>query len=83
MTVHQRPPGRFRVTRDVLASEVGNHLKRDAVKGEVFFECRLPTYGCVDYGQGEALTELPDEYPFFQFPRSALERLEPSGADDG
>lgn len=61
------------VTRDVGVNEPHNFLHRPVAEGEVFYKCDLPTYGCINYDGGIALTEQPGEYPFFEFPRDAIE----------
>ena len=63
----------MRVIRDVPADEEHNYLGRDAKTGEIFYRCILPTYNCVDTHNGIALTEVQGEYPFFEFPRDAVE----------
>lgn len=55
--------------RDVLKSECP-WLDRDMKKGEVVFNYRGPTYGCI--GGGIACTEKPGETPFFELPANAL-----------
>ena len=47
-----------------------------------FYECNLNTYGCVDTVGGVALTERPGEYPFFEFPRDAVEYVNDSSSTD-
>jgi hypothetical protein len=60
----------------VPLSEYHNYLGRAVQAGEVFYTCSLPTYGCIDECGGIALGEKPDEYPFFEFPRDAIEVVE-------
>lgn len=63
-----------RVTRDVAADEKHNYIGREAVKGELFHIFISCTYGCVDNIEGIALSEHgPTIYPFFEFPRDAIE----------
>jgi hypothetical protein len=63
----------MRVIRDVAADEKHNYLGRDVKEGEIFYRCYLATYGCVDSMNGVALTQVPNEYPFFEFPLDAVE----------
>lgn len=64
------------VTRDVPNAERNNFLGRAASKGEIFYVFSGPTYGCVDFSSGLALTESPDgNNPFFEFPADAVEVL--------
>jgi hypothetical protein len=62
-----------RVVRDVAASEPHNYLHRDVKAGEVFYAFTRPVYGSVDFVNGVALSEAEGEYPFFEFPRDAVE----------
>ncbi len=60
------------VTRDVPANYPHNYLGRDVNEGEVFYLFTLPTYGCINERGGVALSERPDEYPYFEFPADAV-----------
>jgi hypothetical protein len=62
-----------KVTRDVADSERYNHLGRDVKAGEIFYVCHRPTYGAVDTNNAVALSEAEDGYPFFEFPRDAVD----------
>lgn len=65
---------RVRVTRDVPASDPHNFTGRDVLEGETFYVFIDHTYGCVDSSGGIALSESgPLDYPFFEFPRGAIE----------
>jgi hypothetical protein len=61
------------VTRDVAADEPCNYLGRAVSKGERFYTFHEPTYGAVDDINGIALSETTGQYPFFEFPRDAVE----------
>lgn len=61
------------VTRDVRADELHNHLGRDVKAGERFYTFTQYTFGSVDNQNGIALSERNGEYPFFEFPRDAVE----------
>lgn len=61
------------VTRDVAAGELHNYLGRDVQAGERFWTFTQMTYGSVDDRGGIALSERNGEYPFFEFPRDAVE----------
>jgi len=61
------------VTRFVSMNEPHNHLGRNANAGEEFFTFHQPTYGCVDDRNGIALSVIDGDYPFFEFPRDAVE----------
>jgi hypothetical protein len=67
---------RYRVIRDVRKGEHHNFLGRAAREGEVFFRFAGATYGCIDTYGGVALSEKDGEYPFFEFPVDAVERLD-------
>jgi hypothetical protein len=69
-------PKKVRVTRDVDIDEPHNYSHRDVWAGEIFYTCMLPTYNCVDIIGGIALTERPDQYPFFEFPKDAVEYID-------
>jgi hypothetical protein len=62
----------MRVTRDVGKGEAHNFAGRDVKAGEIFYRFTEPTYGCVDWTNGTALSEAEDEYPFFEFPADAV-----------
>jgi hypothetical protein len=64
---------RYRVTRDVAAWEDHNYAGRDVRKGELLYKFTGCTYGCIDTYSGVALCEVEGEYPFFEFPWSAIE----------
>jgi hypothetical protein len=66
-------PKAVRVSRDVLACELHNYAGRDVMQGEVLYTVTFCTYGCIDEVGGVALSERPGEYPFFEFPRDAVE----------
>ena len=66
-----------KVIRDVAESERHNYLHRDVKAGETFFTFHEPTYGSVDWNNGIALSEKDGQYPFFEFPRDAVEVVEP------
>ena len=61
---------RFILKRDVLKSEC-DWLSRAHLKDEIVYEYDGPTYGCIL--SGLAVTEVPDEPPFFELPIDALE----------
>ena len=63
------------VTRDVAGDEEHNYLGRAVSKGEKFYTFHEPTYGAVDEWNGIALSETAGQYPFFEFPRDAVEVL--------
>ena len=63
------------VTRDVANGEPHNYLGRAVKAGETFYTFHEPTYGSVDTDGGIALSEAPGKYPFFEFPRDAVEVL--------
>jgi hypothetical protein len=73
---------KVRVTRDVDIDEDHNFAERDVWAGETFYICTLNTYGCVDSMSGVALTERPNEYPFFEFPKDAVEYVNDSSSSD-
>jgi hypothetical protein len=75
-------PRKVRVVRDVDIDEPHNFAERDVWAGEEFWECLLTTYGCVDTIGGIALTERYNEYPFFEFPRDAVEYVNDSSSAD-
>lgn len=60
------------VTRRISAEHPHNFLYRDVEKGEVFYLFHKNTYGCIDDDYGVALSEVENEYPFFEFPRDAV-----------
>jgi len=66
-----------RVIRDVAEAEAHNYLHRDVKAGETFYTFQKPVYGSVDTRNGIALSEVDDEYPFFEFPADAVEVVEP------
>jgi len=66
---------RYRVTRYVHHDEPGNWLLRDVEAGEVFFKYSGPTWGSVDLDNGIPLSEEPLAFPFFEFPRDAVEEI--------
>jgi hypothetical protein len=71
----------MRVVRDVDIDEPGNYSHRDVWAGEIFYTCVQATYGCI--GAGLALTERSDGgYPFFEFPRDAVEYVNDSSSTD-
>jgi hypothetical protein len=65
-----------RVTRPVSKNDPHNYAGRKVEKGEVLYTFHGPTYGCVDSWNGIALSEVVDEYPFFEFPLDAVERAD-------
>src|SRR5512146_1787169 len=68
---------KFKVTRFVHHDEPHNYANRDVDEGEVFYKFERYTYGCVDKNNGIAVSETdPHTYPFFEFPRDALEPCE-------
>src|SRR5512146_1224690 len=68
---------KFKVTRFVHHDESHNYANRDVDEGEVFYKFERCTYGCVDENNGIAVSETdPYTYPFFEFPRDALEPCE-------
>lgn len=68
-----------RVTRDVEMDEPHNYSGHEVKEGTYFFTFNRPTYGCVDDCGGIALSEVEGEYPFFEFPRNAIEVVESAG----
>lgn len=64
------------VTRMVAADDPGNYLHRMVYEGETFWTFHLNTYGCVDTWNGIALSEVKDEYPFFEFPLNAIKYVD-------
>lgn len=62
-----------KVVRFVSIDEEHNYLERDVLKGETFYTFDKNTYGCVDELDGIALSEVEGEYPFFEFPRDAVD----------
>lgn len=78
--IHLVQSSPVRVTRFVSDAEEHSCLGRDVYPGEVFYAFGHPTYGCVDDYYGIALTERSDgDYPFFEFPRDALEQVNHDG----
>jgi hypothetical protein len=65
-----------RVTRNVPADDEHNFTHRDVRAGEVFYVFTGTTYGCIDYANSVALSLKPGEYPFFEFPRDAIEMMD-------
>ncbi len=68
-----------RVTRDVAIDEEHNYADRAVKEGEYLFTFIGATYGCVDDCGGIALSEVEGKYPFFEFPRDAIEVAETEG----
>jgi hypothetical protein len=64
------------VTRDVAKDEEHNYSGRTVNAGEMLYLFRLCTYNCIDTVNGIALSEKPDEHPFFEFPNDAIEAVE-------
>jgi hypothetical protein len=72
----------YSVTRSLKKGARGNHANRTVYKGEVFFGFRGNTYGSVNTEEGIALSEYGELiYPFFEFPRDAVEEFkdQPAG----
>lgn len=65
---------RLVVSRMVIPEEDGEWIPRVYWPGETVYEYNGPTYGCVNWENGIAVTEKLDETPFFEFPRDALAR---------
>lgn len=65
---------KFIVTRLVTPEEDGDWLHRTFHPGEELYEFDGATYGCIDWNNGLAVSEVESEYPFFQFPYDAVER---------
>jgi hypothetical protein len=62
------------VARDVPADVPGNYSGRDVRAGEEFYVFTAETYGSCDTYNGIALSEQGERtYPFFEFPRDALD----------
>ena len=64
---------KFTVTRTVSPSEC-SWLTKTFTYGAVVYEYHGPTYGCI--GSGMAVTQQPNETPFFEFPSDALAALD-------
>ena len=60
-----------KLIRDVLQSEC-SWLARDYTKGEELFQYYGATYGCIT-PDGVAVTEQPDQTPFFEMPLDAFD----------
>jgi len=66
----------YRVTRNVGKDEKHNYAGRDVFKGETLFRFIGCSYGCVDTHNGVVASEKGTmEYPFFEFPRDAVELI--------
>lgn len=62
----------MKTTRLVTKQEC-DWLQADIPAGTEIFECKLNTYGCVNYDQGIAATfDTEGGYPFFEFPLDAI-----------
>lgn len=67
---------KVRVIRDVSKQETHNFSQRDVLEGETLFVFQSLTYGTIDWENGIALSERGcHSYPFFEFPRNAVEEL--------
>jgi len=64
----------YEITRDVTKSEC-HWLDKDWPAGSRVFRYTGPTYGCVS-PRGIAVSEKPDETPFFEVPRDAVQSSE-------
>jgi hypothetical protein len=73
----------YLVIRDVPVSDKHNYAGKDVPAGTVLYGFHEPTYGAVDTGEGIALSERPDEYPFFEFPRDAIREIPPAKGGEG
>lgn len=72
---------RARVIRFVSEDDEHNFLHHDIYPGEEFYIFTGATYGCVDEVNGIALSDRgEDEYPFFEFPRDAVEVIDDSSS---
>lgn len=60
----------YELTREVTRAEC-HWLDHDLAEGIRVFRYYGPTYGCVS-GAGLAVSEKPDDPPFFEVPRNAL-----------
>jgi hypothetical protein len=68
---------KVRVILDVPKDAPHNFSGRDVLAGETLYEVKVYTYDCVDTDGGIALTGKSDGgYPFFEFPRDAIEVIE-------
>lgn len=72
-TFKNKMPKQFVLTKNVSQLE-HPWLSRDYLKGEIVYEYRGYTYGCLSQdGSGIAVTKSPnDETPFFELPLEAL-----------
>lgn len=59
------------VTRTVTRNECP-WLDGDIAEGELLYECRQATYGCVAWTGVAATRDSDGGYPFFEVPRSAV-----------
>lgn len=62
------------VSRLVIPEEEGDWIPRTFWPGEILFEFTGPTYGCINWNNGIAVSEVEGENPFFEFPVDALAR---------
>jgi hypothetical protein len=65
---------KYILTRDVTKNECP-WLDRDYKKGDVVYFYNGCTYGCITL-TGEPFTKNPDQTPFLELPRVAVEPLE-------
>lgn len=75
---------RYRLTRDLPASEPGNFFPRDLKAGEVLYDC-TGAYARtnVDFSRGACLTEDPEGgYPGYEVPLSAVEEAPAPAYDE-
>ena len=68
------PPTRYRITR-TLTSEECWWLSETVNEGEVVYEYLGYTYGAISPA-GIPVSRVPDEIPFFEVPRDAVEVVE-------
>ena len=66
----------YRVIRDVAKNERHNYAGRDVAEGETLYRFIGCSYDCVDRVNGVVASENgATEYPFFEFPRDAVEEV--------
>jgi hypothetical protein len=65
---------KVKVTMDVPVDAPHNYAGRDVHAGEELYVFTEDTFGCIDTSVGIAMSENGEkEYPFFEFPREALD----------
>lgn len=60
----------FTIIRDVTPEEC-HWLTKTIKRGQIVYAYHGPTYGCI--GAGVSVTDQPNETPFYELPRSALD----------